>query len=125
MVGTQVSKDSVNLLFTGEVTELIEGPPAELAEDSSGASVAHGELLAKAHTALSTSDSTFSKVLLEQVDKSSADELRGVLRLARDRSVTKMGKLVATAEAYPGALVFDPGSQASTAKAKLYLESTA
>jgi len=121
-VGIQVSKDNVNLFFTGEVTDFIEGPPAELTEDSSDESVAHGELLAKVHTVLSTSDTAFNNILLDQVDKSSVDELRGMLRLAYDRSVTKTEKLVAIAKVYPDALIFDPGSQASIAKDKFYLE---
>ena len=122
VVGIQVSKDNVNLFFTGEVTDFIEGPPAELAEDSSDESVAHGELLAKVHTVLSTSDVAFNQILLDQVDKSSVDELRGMLRLAYDRSITKTDKLVAIAKVYPDALIFDPGSQASIAKDKFYLE---
>jgi len=121
-IGIAVERRNIDLFFTGEATEYIDGPPAEYLEDeSSDESITSKELRAKVHTVLSTGDSEFDKIISSSIERNSTAELRCMLKTAYMATIPKNEKLCAISRAYPDCLILDPGSQVSIAKDKFYV----
>ena len=120
-IGIAVERGNIDLFFTGEATDYIDGPPAECLEDSSDESINHDDLLAKVHTVLSTGDPEFDKIISNSIEHNSTAELRCMLKTAYTATIPKNERLCAISRAYPDCLILDPGSQVSIAKDKFYV----